>query len=154
MPQPTWQDASSKKNALVGAMDYRCDNRRFWLSAHNCQVPSSNPNFSKPRTRTANSDFWSWLTQQWLERLKCTILNLQIYLPKKANSEMFGLGIDNLCMIVFLSLRMNKCLERVNDQHFWNPGVFSYAIILRCLPNSRVFFFFIVTSIVHGWSST
>jgi hypothetical protein len=20
-------------------IDYRCDNRRFWLSAHNCQVP-------------------------------------------------------------------------------------------------------------------
>ncbi len=22
------------------AIDYRCDNRRFWLSAHNCQVPT------------------------------------------------------------------------------------------------------------------
>ncbi len=37
-----------------------------------------------------------------------------------------GLGIDNPCRIVFfLILRMNKCLERVIDQHFWNPGVFS-----------------------------
>ncbi len=40
----------------------------------------------------------------------------------------------------FLSLRMNECLERVNDRHFGNPGVFSYAIIPRCCPNSRVFF--------------
>jgi hypothetical protein len=42
----------------------------------------------------------------------------------------------------FLSLRMNKCLERVNDRHFWNPGVFSYAMIPRRHPNSKVFFFF------------
>jgi hypothetical protein len=21
-------------------IDYRCDNRRFWLSAHSCQVPT------------------------------------------------------------------------------------------------------------------
>ncbi len=38
-----------------------------------------------------------------------------------------------------LSLRMNKCLERVNDRHYWNPGVLSYAMIPRCRPNSRVF---------------
>jgi hypothetical protein len=48
-----------------------------------------------------------------------------------------------------LSLRMNKCLERVYDRHFWNPGVFSYAMIPRCRPNSRVFFVFIVQSIVY-----
>ncbi len=55
----------------------------------------------------------------------------------------------------FLSLRTNRGLERVNDRHFWNPGVFSYAMIPRCRPNSRVFFFFIVTSTVYmdvtGW---
>ncbi len=44
---------------------------------------------------------------------------------------------------------MNKCLERVNDRHFWNPGVVSYAMIRRCRPNSRVLFL-IVTSIVYG----
>jgi hypothetical protein len=59
------------------------------------------------------------------------------------------MGIDNPCRIVFLSLRMNECLERVNDRLFWNPGVFSYAMIPRWHPNSRVFFF-IVTSIVYG----
>jgi hypothetical protein len=44
---------------------------------------------------------------------------------------------------------MNKCLERVNAWHFWNPGVFSYAMIPRCHPNSRVFFVN-VTSIVYA----
>jgi hypothetical protein len=48
----------------------------------------------------------------------------------------------------FLSLRMNKCLERVNGRHFWNHGVFSYAMIPRCHPNSRIFL--IVTSVVYG----
>ncbi len=61
-------------------------------------------------------------------------------ISKKANFEKLGLGIDNPCWIVFLSLRMNKCLYKVNGRHFWNPGVFSYAIIPRCRPNSRVFF--------------
>ncbi len=44
---------------------------------------------------------------------------------------------------------MNKCLERVNDRHFWNPGVVSCAMIPWCRHNSRIFFF-IVTSIVNG----
>ncbi len=36
---------------------------------------------------------------------------------------------------------MNKCLERVNGRQFWNPGVFSYAmIIIRCHPNLRIIF--------------
>jgi hypothetical protein len=59
------------------------------------QLSSSNSNFSKPGTRTANSDFWSGLTHQLLGRSKSTIPNLQTYLPKKANSEKLGLGIDN-----------------------------------------------------------
>jgi hypothetical protein len=47
---------------------------------------------------------------------------------------------------------MNKRLEMVNDRHFWNPGVFSYAMMPRCRPNSRVFFF-IVSSIVYALKS-
>jgi hypothetical protein len=105
------------------------------------QLSSPNPNFSKPRTTTANSDFWSWLTHQLLVRLKFTNPNLQICLPKMANSEKLRLGIDNPCRIVFLSLRMNKCLERVNGRHFWNPGVFSYAMIPRWRANLKHFFF-------------
>ncbi len=67
------------------------------------------------------------------------------------NSE--KLGIDNSCRIVFLSLRMNKCLERFYGRHFWNPGVFRYALIPRCRPNSRVIFSFIVASIVYSPNS-
>ncbi len=47
----------------------------------------------------------------------------------------------------FLNLRMNECLETVNDRHFWNPGVVSYAMIPDVAPTQK-FFFFIVTSIV------
>jgi hypothetical protein len=36
-----------------------------------------------------------------LGRLKFTVPNLQIYLPKKANSDKLGLGIDNPSRIVF-----------------------------------------------------
>jgi hypothetical protein len=130
-------------------MDYRCDNRRFWLSAHDWQVPT--PTSQNIDLEKQIRIFWAELTHQLLGRLKSTIPNLQIYLPKKANSEKLGLGIDNPCRIVFLSLRMNKCLERVNDRHFWNPGVFSYAMKPRCRPNSRVFFFIII-SLVYGYT--
>jgi hypothetical protein len=44
---------------------------------------------------------------------------------------------------------MNKCLKRVDDRHFWTPGVFSYAMIPRCQPNSKNFSL-IVTSIVYA----
>jgi hypothetical protein len=40
------------------------------------------------------------LAHQFLGRLKSTIPNLQIYLPKKANSEKLKLGINNPCRIV------------------------------------------------------
>jgi hypothetical protein len=45
--------------------------------------------------------------------------------------------------------------EGYDDRHFWNPGVFSYAMIPRCRPNSRVFFFFfsIVQSIVYDYGT-
>jgi hypothetical protein len=84
--------------------------------------------------------------EDWnLQFLICRAIN-----QNKANSEKLGLGIDNpYRMFFFLSLRMNKCLERANDRHFWSPGVVSYAMIPRCRPNSRGFFL-IVTSIVYG----
>jgi hypothetical protein len=64
---------------------------------------------------------------------------------------MLGLGIDNPGRIIFLSLRTNKCMERINDRPFWNPGVFCYAMIPRWRPNFNVFFFLIVTSIIYGY---
>jgi hypothetical protein len=129
-------------------IDYRCDNRRFWLSAHNCQVP--NPTSQNLATRTANSDFWSRLTHQLLGRLKFTIPNLQIYLPKQTNLGSWGWEWQSVQdSFFFSSLRLNKCFARVNRQHFWNPEVFSYALIPRRRPNSRFFFFLIVTSTVY-----
>jgi hypothetical protein len=45
-----------------------------------------------------------------LGRLKFTIPNLQIYLPKKANFEKLGLGIDNPCRIVFFEFADEEVL--------------------------------------------
>ncbi len=112
------------------------------------QLSSPNPNFSKPRTRTANSNFWSWLTHKLLGRFKFTIPNLQIDLPKKGKFWEIGVGDRQSTEDISLSLRMNKCLERVNGRHFWNPGVCSFAMITRWRPNLK--FFFIVTSIVYA----
>jgi hypothetical protein len=122
------------KHSEVQTIDYRCDIGRFWLSAHNCQV--STPTSQNLEIEQQIQYFGSWLTHQLLGRLKFTIPNLQIYLPKKANSEKLGLGIDNPCRIV---LWMNKCLERVNDRHFWNPGVFSYTMIPKVFFHRHIY---------------
>jgi hypothetical protein len=126
-------------------IDYSCDNRRFWLSAHNCQVPT--PNFSKPRTRTANSDFWSRLTHQLLGRLRFTIPNMQIYLPKKANFEKLGFGFDNPCKIDFFE--------------FADEQVESFSLQLRndtkMSPQLKSFFhrhIYSLHNILHGLSIT
>jgi hypothetical protein len=74
------------------------------------QLSSPNPNFSKPRTRTENSDFGSCLTHQFLGRLKFTIPNLQIYLTKRASSEKVGLGVDNPRTIVFFEFADEQVL--------------------------------------------
>ncbi len=41
-------------------IDYRCDNRRFGLSTHNCQVPT--PTFQNLATRTTNLDLYCRLS--------------------------------------------------------------------------------------------
>ncbi len=73
--------------------DYSCDNRRFWLSAPNCQVPT--PTSQNLATRTANSDFWSGLTHQLLWRLKSTILICRSIYQKRriVRSWVWGLTI-------------------------------------------------------------
>jgi hypothetical protein len=57
------------------------------------QLSSPNPNFSKLEQQFRI--FWSRLAHKLLGRLKSKIPDLQIYQPKKANSEKLGLGIDN-----------------------------------------------------------
>jgi hypothetical protein len=63
---------------LDGAMtiDYKCDDWCFWLSAHNCQVPTlTSQNLEvEQQIRILQSR----LTHELLERLKSTIYNLQI----------------------------------------------------------------------------
>jgi hypothetical protein len=56
------------------------------------QLSSPNPNFSKPRIWATISDFWSRLTHELLGRLKFTIPNLQIYLPKIGEFWEVGVG--------------------------------------------------------------
>jgi hypothetical protein len=43
---------------------------------------------------------------------------------------------------------VNKCFLRVNDWHFWNPEVISYAMIPRRRPSSTIFFP-IVASVIY-----
>jgi hypothetical protein len=126
----------------VLTIDYRCDNRRYWLSSAH-KLSSSNLNFLKPRTTTANSDFWSWLTHQLLGRLKSTIPNLQIYALKKG--KFWEVGVED-----WQSTQDSFFFEFADAQvlgegwwtrHFCIPGVFSYAMIPRCGPDSRGFFF-------------
>jgi hypothetical protein len=62
-------------------IDYRCDDGRFWLSAHNCQVPTQTSQNLELEQQI--QIFEANLTHQLLGRLKFTIPNLQIYLPKK-----------------------------------------------------------------------
>jgi hypothetical protein len=45
-----------------------------------------------------------------LGRLKATIPNLQIYLPKMANSEKLGLGLVNSCRAVFFEFADEQML--------------------------------------------
>ncbi len=115
------------------------------------QLSSSNRNFSKPRSRTANADFWSRLTHQLLGRLKSAIPSLPIVLPKKGKFWEVGVGDwqsmqDSFSWVCGWTSTCRGLMTGI----FWNPGVFSYAMIPRCRPNERVFFFFIVASIVYG----
>jgi hypothetical protein len=50
------------------------------------------------------------MSHELLGRLKSTIPNLQMYLPKEANSEKLGLGIDNPCRIGFFEFADEQVL--------------------------------------------
>ncbi len=113
------------------------------------QLSSSNPNFSKPRNWTANSDFWSRLTHQLLGRLKSTIPNLQIYLPK--NGGFWEVGVGDW--------------QSMQDSVFWvcgwtiawrglMTGIFGIMESLatqwhKDIAPTQEFFFFIVASMVY-----
>ncbi len=112
------------------------------------QLSSSKPNFSKPRTRTAYSDFWSRLTPQLLGRLKSTIPNLQIYLPKKGKfwevgdwqsmQDSISGFADEQVLVKGLMTGIFGILESSATQ--WHEDV----------APTKEFFFIIVTSTVYG----
>ncbi len=129
-------------------IDYRCDEHLFVFLVVRPQLSTPNPNFSKPRTKTANSDFSSWLTHQFLGRLKFTNPNLQIYLPKMANSEKLGLGIDNPCRIVFWVWGWTSAWRGLMTGIF---GILESSAATQWYQDcAQPKTFFIVTSIVYG----
>ncbi len=112
-------------------IDHRYDNERFWLSRHNCEVPT--PNSQNNRTTRENSDFSTWRTLQLHASLKCTIPNLRIYLSKKANSDKFGPGIDHPCTIGFWFRRWTSSWRRV----IWAPYQRPSFMEIACFPSKH-----------------
>jgi hypothetical protein len=52
-------------------------------------------------------------------------------------------GRQQACLIFTSVICRDKCLERINERHFWNPGVFRYAMIIdnrKMSPQLRIFF--------------
>jgi hypothetical protein len=119
--------------------EYRCNNRHFWLSAHNCQVstPTSQNLELEQQIRIFGADRLINSLNDWnVHFLICRSINQKMQILRMLG---WGLTIHAGWGFFFLSLWMYKCLETANDQHFWNHGVVSYAMIPRCLPNIIVF---------------
>jgi hypothetical protein len=117
-------------------IDYRCDDRRFWLSAHDCQVPT--PTSQNLDLEHQIRIFEAAQLINCLEYLNAQFLICRSIYQKKGVFWEVGVGDWQSMQDSFFFW---VCwLERVNDRHFWNPGVFSYAMIPRCHPNSRVHF--------------
>ncbi len=72
--------AQQAKHSEDASYNHRLYMRQYAFLVVRPRLSSSNPNFSKPSSRAANSDFWSRLAQQLLGRLKSTIPYLQLYL--------------------------------------------------------------------------
>ncbi len=123
----------------AGGIDNRCNKKKFLVVRP--QLSNSKPN----QKLELEQQIWIFeavllinCLEDWNPQfLICT----SIYQKRRIlRSCGWGLTIHAGQFFFFLSLRMNKCLEMVNDQNIWNPGIFSYAMILRCCPNSRDFF--------------
>ncbi len=113
-----------------------------WSSLVACQrLSSSIPNFSKSRSRPANSGIWNYQIKDYqrlhawahasgtdfthnklLEGLKSTIRTFSNISTKKANSEKLGLGIENPRRRVFFFFS-EFAGETVHFEswHCWNP---------------------------------
>ncbi len=122
------------------------------------RLSSPNPNISKPISRTANSDFWNWLTHKLLGRLKSTIPNLQIYLPKKVNSEKLGLGVDNPCKIVFWVCRWTSACRGLMTGIFGILESSATQWYQDVIPSQELFFhrhiysLWLKQRVIHAWT--
>ncbi len=123
----------------VCGIDYRCDNRRFWLSAHNCQVPTpTSQNLEiEQEIGILGADYLINCLNDWNPQfLICR------YICQKSQILMsWGLGIDNPCRIVFFFFEFAD--EQVLRECFM-AGIFgilesSATQWYQCCPNSRVF---------------
>ncbi len=127
------------------------------------RLSSSNPNFSKPRSRTAYSDSWNYIKKdhcihawahesggdQLLTCLKDWNLKFLLceYIYQKGGFWEVGVGDRQslqesfpVCgwTIAFFWGFMTCTL--------WNPEVISDAMILKCRPNSTYFFFIVAST--------
>jgi hypothetical protein len=92
-----------------------------------------------------------------LGRLKSTIPDLQISLPKTANSEKLGLGLDNPCRIDFF-FSISGCYSAWRGLMTGIFGILGSSATQRYQDVTSTqefflfcFFFFVVTSIVFGF---
>ncbi len=76
---------------LVSCIDYRCDNRRFRLSAHDCPVPT--PTSQNLEVEQQIRFFWSRPTRQLLGRLKSQFLICRSIHQKRQNLRSWGWGL-------------------------------------------------------------
>ncbi len=136
---------------LAICIDYRCDNRRIWLSAHDGQVPTpTSQNLEvEQQIRFFGADQLINCLEDWNPQF---LICRSIYQKRRILRSGVGDWQSVQDSFFFEFTDEQVLAERVNDRHFWNLGVFSYAMIPRCRPNSRIFFF-IVASIVYGYLS-
>jgi hypothetical protein len=100
--------ASGCMKISISGIDYRCDNKSFWLSAHNCQVPT--PTSQNLELEQQIRVFGAGLLTNCLEDWNSQFLICRSVYQKKANSEKLGLGIDNPCRKVFFKFTDEQVL--------------------------------------------
>ncbi len=128
---------AEKKTSRAETIDYRCDDSRFWLSAHDCQVPTS----------TSQNLELEQQIRIFIEQTNSSIAwKMEIqnsWATKKANSEKLGLGIDNPWRIVFFKFAHEQVLVAGRWPTFF--GILELSA-MQCYqdvaPIQQFFFFF------------
>jgi hypothetical protein len=120
------------------------------------RIVSFLPIFSKAQTKTemqihrVNNYCWTnrcTQTHQLLKELNSTITTLaKCTCKRRLQRSSWGSEVTIQSEQFFCSFWVNKSCLRGNGRHLWNPGVISYALILKPQPKSSFF----ASSIVHG----